>query len=248
MERINFLGVKIDNLTMEETINKVKKIIAERIPTQHVVMNASKTVMVQKNKKIKSIINDCAIVNADGQSIVWASKLLGKGLKERVTGIDLMNHLFKVSEVHGYKIYLFGATQEVIETVVEIIHTNYPDIEIAGYRNGYFSSEDNAQIVSDIEKSGADLLFVGFSSPMKEYWLAENLKRLNVPFCMGVGGSFDVLSGKTIRAPLWMQKTGLEWFYRLSQEPGRMWKRYLVGNALFMYYVFKEKFGLTKEL
>lgn len=247
MDRVKFLGVTIDNLTMEETLAKIKQIIANKVPTQHVVMNASKSVMVQKNDKIKGIINACPIVNADGQSVVWASKVLGKGLKERVTGIDLMNNLFDISENEGYKVYLLGASEDVIQTVVNVLKHKYPRLEITGYRNGYFSKEENERVVSDIEKSGADLLFVGFSSPMKEYWLAENLNRLNVPFCMGVGGSFDVLSGKTTRAPLWMQKTGLEWFYRFSQEPKRMWKRYLIGNGLFMYYVLKEKLGLTKE-
>lgn len=114
---------------------------------------------------------------------------------------------------------------------------------MSGYRNGYFSKEDNNSIIQDMRNSNAKILFVAFSSPKKEYWLAENIDKINIPFCMGVGGSFDVVVGKTKRAPLWMQKISLEWFYRFIQEPRRMWKRYLIGNIKFVYYLLKEKFN-----
>jgi N-acetylglucosaminyldiphosphoundecaprenol N-acetyl-beta-D-mannosaminyltransferase len=245
-ERVDFLGTLINNLTLEETIFEIEDVIKNRRITQHVVLNASKTVLMQSHNKLKEIINNCSLINADGQSIVWASKILGKPLKERVAGIDLMQRLVEVSEKKEYSIYFFGAKEEVVKKVVEIYKKKYPNLKIAGYRNGYFSKEENKEVVEDIKISNADILFVAFSSPKKEYWLAENIEKLNVPFCMGVGGSFDVVAGITNRAPILMQKYGLEWFYRLIQEPRRMWRRYLIGNLKFCYYVIKELLKLNK--
>ena len=126
----------------------------------------------------------------------------------------------------------------------EIFEKKYPSLQIVGYRNGYFSEEEEPQLVKDMASSGADIMFVAFSSPKKEYWIRKYLKDLNIPFVMGVGGSFDVIAGSTKRAPLWMQKCGMEWFYRFIQEPRRLWHRYIIGNISFMIYVLKYKFEL----
>lgn len=235
-------GCDVANLTMEETLKEIEKIIDNKIVTQHVVINAGKVVLMDKDKKLKRIIVDCPIINADGQSIVWASKFLRRPLQERVAGIDLMEELIKTSSEKGYRIYFFGAKEEVVENVVKHYEEKYPTLKIAGYRSGYFSEDDIPEITEEMRKSNADILFVAFSSPKKEYWLAENMKNINIPFCMGVGGSFDVVAGITKRAPIWMQKVGLEWFYRFLQEPGRMWKRYLVGNTKFILITLREKF------
>jgi N-acetylglucosaminyldiphosphoundecaprenol N-acetyl-beta-D-mannosaminyltransferase len=238
---VNILGCNINTYTMKETVDKVEKIISERKVTHHIVVNAAKIVMMQKDHKLQEIINSCGFVNPDGQSIVWASKFLGKPLPERVAGIDLMLNLIEISAGKGYRIFFLGARKETIEKVVQVLGNKYINLQIAGYRDGFFSEEENDAIVKQINASNADILFLGISSPKKEYWLAQNLNKLNVPFCMGVGGSFDVIAGLTKRAPLWMQMVGLEWFYRLIQEPKRMWKRYLVGNSIFLWLVLKEK-------
>ena len=146
-----------------------------------------------------------------------------------------------------YKIYLFGAKEEVVCKVKSIFEEKYPNLQIVGFRNGYFTEADEDDIVKDMQKSGADMLFVAFSSPKKEYWVHKYIKQLNIPFVMGVGGSFDVVVGVTKRAPLWMQKCGLEWFYRFIQEPGRMWKRYFIGNAKFVLLTYKTKFKRKKK-
>jgi N-acetylglucosaminyldiphosphoundecaprenol N-acetyl-beta-D-mannosaminyltransferase len=229
---------------MPETINIIDEYIKNRSLVQHVVINASKVVLMDKNEKLRNIIKQCPLINADGQSIVWASRVLGEPIPERVTGIDLMEEVIKLANDKGYSIYFFGAKQEVVEKVVDIYKGKYDQLKVAGYRNGYFTEKDNEKLVKDIRDSKADILFVAFSSPKKEYWLHDNLKALNVPFCMGVGGSFDVVAGVTKRAPIWMQKSGLEWFYRFLQEPKRMWRRYLVGNAKFLHIVIKEKFNI----
>lgn len=162
-------------------------------------------------------------------------------LKERVAGFDLFVRLVEEASDKNYKIYLFGAREEVVKKVKAIFERKYPTLQIVGYRNGYFTEADEPEIVKNMAESGADMMFVAFSSPKKEYWIRRYLKELNIPFVMGVGGSFDVIAGTTKRAPLWMQKCGMEWFYRFIQEPGRLWKRYLVGNVSFMIYVLQYK-------
>lgn len=240
-KRVVFLNTYVDALTMEETLQRIEEAIINKECIQHVVINAGKVNLMQKDNKLTRIINECPIINADGQSIVWASNYLGNKLPERVAGIDIFTELVEISAKNGYKPYFFGATQEVVETVVNKFKEKYPTLEVAGYRNGYFNDEESTKIAGDIKKSGADILFVAFSSPKKEFWIKEHMHIMQVPFAMGVGGSFDVIAGKTKRAPEWMQKYGLEWFYRFSQEPRRMWKRYLVGNSKFIMTVLNAK-------
>lgn len=168
-------------------------------------------------------------------------KALGIPLRERVTGIDLFNRLVELSGQKGYKIYLFGAKEEVVVKVKQIFEEKYPGIQIVGCRNGYFTEEDEPEIVKNMAESNADMMFVAFSSPKKEYWVNKYINQLNIPFVMGVGGSFDVVAGVTDRAPEWMQNHGLEWFYRFIQEPRRMWKRYIIGNAKFVSLTLKTK-------
>lgn len=238
MARQTILGVPIDPLTMEQTVARCQEFIEAGKPAQHVVLNAGKAVLMQDVPKLREIIGRCEIVNADGQSIVWAGHVLGVPVPERVAGIDLMGRLLELSEHSGYPVFFLGATQEILEAFASEVMRRFPRLRVAGKRNGYF--EDDAGVARQISASGARVLFVGISSPRKEFFLAEQLPRMGPVFAMGVGGSFDVWAGKTRRAPAWMQRAGLEWFYRLLQEPRRMWKRYLVGNTRFIYLVARE--------
>lgn len=240
-KRYQILNTYVNALSLDETIAEVEGIIQRGVPTQHVVVNASKVNLMEADKELASIVNDCPLINADGASIVWAAKRLGVPLSERVTGIDLFLELVKLSADRGYKIYLFGAKEEVVTKVKRIFEEKYPDLQIVGYRNGYFSEADEPQIVADMAASGADMMFVAFSSPKKEYWVHKYLNQIGIPFVMGVGGSFDVVAGVTDRAPEWMQNHGLEWFYRFVQEPKRLWKRYIVGNTKFVALTYKYK-------
>ncbi len=240
-KRYPILNTYVNAISMEETITEVEKIIKDRKPIQHVVINALKVNLMNEDKELKEIVNACPLINADGASILWAAKKLGVPLKERVAGIDLFLNLVKVAAEKGYKIYLFGAKEEVVQKVKNIFLKQYPALKIVGVRNGYFNEEDEAQIVEDMAVSGADMMFVAFSSPKKEYWINKYLKDLHIPFVMGVGGSFDVVAGVTTRAPEWMQNHGLEWFYRFVQEPRRLWNRYIIGNWKFVLYTYKVK-------
>lgn len=244
MNKINILNTSIHNLTMQETLQIVGHTISKEEQIHHVVVNAGKIVAMQSDLQLRQSVNESDLINADGQAVVWASRFLGKPLKERVAGIDLMVNLVEIAHQNKYKIFFFGAKEEIVKTVVEKYSNQYSSDIIAGYRNGYFKKEEEGDIAKEIAESGANILFVAISSPTKENFLYENKHLLkNVNFIMGVGGSFDVVSGKVKRAPLWMQNSGLEWFYRFAQEPKRMWKRYLVGNTKFIFLVLKEKFS-----
>lgn len=244
--RVQFLNSNIDNLTMNETLTKIDIIIKNGKPVQHVVVNANKINLMQRDLLLRSIVNSSELINADGASILLAGKLLGKPVVERVTGIDLFCELLVKCETNGYRPYFLGATKETIETLIRTIREDYPKIDIAGYRDGYFTENESEDIAAEVSATNATILFVGFSSPQKEYWINKYLGQMNVPFVMGVGGSFDVLAGKTKRAPDYLQKIGMEWFYRFAQEPRRMFRRYFVGNLLFVYYILKEKIGMNK--
>lgn len=241
--KIDFLGIPVDSITMEETINLIDIAIQRNENINHVVINAGKVVSMLNDKELFNSVVSCDIINADGQSIVWAARFLGKKLPGRVAGIDLMQELVKLAYTRNYKCFFLGADEEVVKKVVETYTEKYGSKIIAGYRNGYFTAADEPEIARQIAESGAQLLFVAITSPKKEIFLfkyKDILKRIN--FTMGVGGTFDIIAGLTKRAPKWLQNIGMEWFFRLAQEPGRMWKRYLVGNSRFIFLVFKERF------
>ncbi|OUV72776.1 MAG: glycosyltransferase [Flavobacteriales bacterium TMED123] len=243
MGKINVLNIPIDAITMQETLQKVETAIATKKQIHHTVVNAGKVVLMQTDKELEKSVVEADIINADGQAVVWAANLLGKHLPERVSGIDLMEKLVKISFEKGYKCFFLGAKEEVVKKVVDIYREQYSEQIIAGYRNGYFNKREEEKIAKKIADSGANILFVAITSPKKEIFLNTYKEQLrNVNFIMGVGGSFDVIAGKVKRAPVWMQNIGFEWFYRFLQEPRRMWKRYLIGNAKFICLVVSSIF------
>jgi N-acetylglucosaminyldiphosphoundecaprenol N-acetyl-beta-D-mannosaminyltransferase len=187
----------------------------------------------------ESVLGSDLIV-ADGLPVVWASRILGEPLPERVTGIDLFEKLLELADEERFSAYFLGATQEVLDEMLRRIEERYPRLRCAGIRDGYFQEAESEAVVREIQKASPDLLFVGISTPKKERFLQRWGESLDVPVCHGVGGSFDVLAGVTRRAPLLWQKLGLEWLYRLLQEPRRMWKRYLVTNSAFVAMLLKE--------
>ena len=244
MNEIMMLNSRIHVLTMNESVLAIENMIKTGKPHQHMVVNAAKMVMMQKDESLREAVNASDLINADGQAVVWASRFLGKPLPERVAGIDLFTNLIYLAAEKGYRPYFLGAKKSVVEQVVKRFTDQYPKLSIAGYRDGYFERRDDVEkkIAEEIKASKADMLFVAISSPFKEIFLNKWLTEMNIPFAMGVGGSFDVIAGVTNRAPVWMQKMGLEWFFRILQEPGRMWKRYAKTNFLFIWYTLKAKF------
>lgn len=241
MKRIELCNIPVDALTMQQTLEIVHQAIAEKKPIHHVVVNAAKIVNAQKDEALRNSIVNCDIINADGQAVVWASSILNKPVPERVAGIDLMENLVASAPEKGYKIFFFGAKEEVLKDVIDKYSNLYGPGIIAGYRNGYYTKEEETSIAKQIADSNADILLVAISSPKKEIFLESYKHVIKTPFIMGVGGSFDVVSGLVKRAPVWMRKFGLEWLYRTLQEPRRMWRRYFYTNSAFIYLVTKEK-------
>ena len=244
---ITMMGCRIDNLSMEETLVRIEEFIRSGQPHQHVVVNVDKLVKASRDPELRRTVNACALVNADGMPVVWASRLLGKPLKERVAGIDLFEALMRRAGDKGWRVFLLGAREEVVAAVADTYRRRYPALAIAGWRNGYWSDEEEAQVAAQVRASGADLLFVAISSPKKEQFLGRWQAEMQVPFAMGVGGTFDVAIGRVRRAPRWMQRAGLEWFYRFLQEPRRMFRRYFIDDLAFVWLFIKEAAGHRKH-
>lgn len=240
-DRTEFMGVPVDAITMQQTIERIHQSIVAGEKIQHMAINTMIILRMVEDPQFMHTLSKCEVINADGIGVVMASKLLGHPLPERVTGIDLMEALIALAAKEGFKPYFLGAQEEVVQRTVSHYRQKYPKLEIAGYRNGYFKESDEKQIAEDIRESGADMLFVAISSPKKELFLGEWRDTMNVPFCMGVGGSFDVVAGKFKRAPEWVQRAGLEWVYRWKQEPRRMFRRNAVDMPKFVAMVLASK-------
>lgn len=227
-------------MSYTEVVIAIDKLVADGRPHYLAVVNAAKVVAANKDEQLRRALVEADLVTADGMSIVWASYLLGQPLKERVTGIDLFERLIAHAASTGLSVFFLGAREEAVRGAVERFSSRHPGLLVAGYRNGYFPQSESAAVARMIKQSRADLLFVAMGSPAQEYWIAANLARTGARFALGVGGSFDHLSGLARRAPEWMQRIGLEWLYRLLREPRRLWRRYLIGNAAFIGLVIKQ--------
>jgi len=238
-------NIPIKAMTMVEALDLIHLAITNAAPLHIGVVNAAKVVNMHRNPALGDDVRSSDVIFADGASVVWASRLLRCPLPERVAGIDLMMGMLERGIQHGYRVYLLGATEEVNRTVAERIKIDFPGVVVAGRRNGYFSADEEEAIANDIALAKPDILLVAITSPKKEQFLARWSDRIQVPICHGVGGSFDVYAGKVKRAPLAWQRCGMEWLYRLLQEPGRMWKRYLVTNTIYCGLVLRE---LTRKV
>ena len=232
---VNLLGIDVCKMTMAQVLMLCASRIEARDRLLLGVVNVAKLVNARKDVELRRSIQEADIVVADGQGVVWLSRWIGNPVPERVAGIDIMIKLLELANGRAFRVYFLGATEAVVEGVVGHVRAHYPKVQIAGYRDGYFDLASEGQVVAEeIQSSKADILFVAMPSPLKENFLRCWMAVMDIPVCHGVGGSFDVVAGLVKRAPRWMQRSGLEWLYRLFQEPQRMWKRYLVTNLQFL--------------
>lgn len=238
MKEVTFLNCRMHPVTMGESVEAIKTAINQQSFFQHVVVNVAKLVNMRSDEQLFESVNDSDLINIDGQGVVLGARALGIDVPERVAGIDLFLELVEMSSEEGFPIFLLGAEQTVLDKTTEALKKQHPKLIIAGTHHGYFS--DDREIVNLVRDSGAKLMFVAMSSPRKENFINTWKSDLGVNFVMGVGGTFDVIAGKVKRAPVWMQKYGLEWLYRVIQEPRRMFKRYLVTNSKFAVLLAKE--------
>jgi N-acetylglucosaminyldiphosphoundecaprenol N-acetyl-beta-D-mannosaminyltransferase len=237
---VTIAGIPIANLSEAEAVALIDTLVSNGGPHYGAVVNAAKIVVANRDERLKRVLLEADLVTADGMSVVWASRLFGRALRERVTGIDLFERLVEHAADRELSIYFLGARDESVRQTVELLSIRHPNLRVAGYRNGYFATSESGAVADAIKLSNADLLFVAMGSPAQEYWIASNLVRTGARFALGVGGSFDHVNGRVARAPQWMQRFGLEWFHRLIHEPRRLWKRYLVGNLRFIWLVAKQ--------
>jgi N-acetylglucosaminyldiphosphoundecaprenol N-acetyl-beta-D-mannosaminyltransferase len=231
------LGHRVDRLGLEATVDRCHRALLRRERVHHVSLAAAKLVYARDDPRLARVIDSADLVNADGQAVVWASRLLGTPLPERVAGIDLMHALIGLAEVEGFRVFFLGARADVLDRAVENIRRLHPRLEVAGTHHGYFDDDENDALCDEVNAARPDVLFVAMSSPRKEYWVADCAAKLEAPLIVGVGGALDVVAGEVARAPRWLQRAGLEWAFRLAQEPQRLWKRYLVTNTRFVLLV-----------
>jgi N-acetylglucosaminyldiphosphoundecaprenol N-acetyl-beta-D-mannosaminyltransferase len=232
--------MSLDALTMEQTIARCVEAVENRESLTIGVVNAAKAVNMSHDELLRDSVTSCDLVVADGQSVVWASRFLGRPLPERVAGIDLFTSLMEEGARRSYRAYFLGARPEVLERLVAEVGRRYPGLEVAGARDGYFTDDQASDVAARIGEAKPDLLFLGMTSPKKEIFLARFATDIHAGVIHGVGGSFDVLAGKVRRAPALWQKLGMEWLYRFLQEPLRLGPRYVSTNTRFAWMVVKE--------
>lgn len=221
MDKVNILGVNVDMVTIPEAVNAIMDYLCE--DKLHIIYTPNSEIIMSayKNPEFCDILNKADLLTADGIGVVYASRILGKPIKERAAGYDITCALLERLASSEKKIFFFGGKPGVAEEARRKLLEKYPGLEFAGTRNGYFKPEDEGEIIDEINASGADILFVGIGAPAQEKWIARNAGKLNVKAAMGIGGCFDVFAGYVERAPEIYCKLGLEWFYRLVKEPWR---------------------------
>ncbi len=238
-EKINILGIQIDRVNMKEALNKVQGFIEKKEKHKLVVTpNSEIIVMALEETELAEVINSADLSVPDGAGVVLASRLLKKNLPERVAGFDLMNEIIKLSAEKEYNLYLLGGEPGTVEIVEDNLKRKYPTLKISGSHHGYLNRESLQKIIKEVNYLKPDILLIGMGVPLQEKFLGKNLLNLEVRVAMTIGGSFDVIAGKTRRAPSWMQKLNLEWLFRLLQEPRRIGR--MMALPRFALLVFRE--------
>ena len=219
MQKETYFGVDVSPMGYDEILSDVEKRMQRNEKSTIIAVNPEKVMAAEKDEQLRELINNSTYGIPDGVGILLASKLKKGAITSRVTGVDMMDRLLQFAAVKGYRVFLYGAKEEVVVAAKENIEAKYPTIDISGYENGYV--QDAAAVVKKINDAKADLLFVAMGSPKQELWIREHMNEVSAKVFQGVGGSFDVFAGNVKRAPLFFRKLGLEWFYRLMKEPQR---------------------------
>lgn len=247
--RVNIGGIKIDKYSFDEVVKLITNHALEKSRPSYVVTpNAQHIISLQKDKRFREIYRQAFLVVPDGVSLLWSAKFLQTPLNGRVNGTDLFEKLCEVAQEKGLKIFFLGGRPGAAEKAKETLQQRLPGIKIVGTHcppYGFESQEEELALInSKIKVAAPDILFVGLGAPKQEYWINDNYQELGVPISVGIGVSFELVANMVQRAPVWMQKWGLEWLFRLIVEPKRLWKRYIMGNPQFMWLVLMQRLGL----
>jgi N-acetylglucosaminyldiphosphoundecaprenol N-acetyl-beta-D-mannosaminyltransferase len=232
-KQIEILGAFVDKVTLEEAVQRTHEFILSDIHHQIVTVNVDFIRLAQENTEFMDIINHSDLAIADGMPLVWASGWAGDKLPERVTGVELVDRCCAMSAKEGYRVFLVGGEEGVADAAAEVFIKRHPGLQIVGTYSppvGPFSEEEDRKIVNMIREARPHFLFVAFGAPKQDLWIAKHRDEINVPVAVGVGGVFNFVTGRVRRAPVWMQNHGLEWLYRVFQEPRRLWKRYFLKD------------------
>ncbi|NYH87601.1 WecB/TagA/CpsF family glycosyltransferase [Actinopolymorpha rutila] len=242
--RLRVLGVPVDAVDMQGTLNWVEERVASRKSGTHLCVNAANVVRAHDDPDYLAVLERGDLIGSDGQPFVWAARALGQPLPERVAGIDLMEQVLDRSRETGWRVYLLGGRDEVVRRLAGQLSAR--GVRIVGHRDGYFGPDDASRVWDEVRSADPDVVFVGMPTPTKEHFIIEGAHQAQVPVCIGVGGSFDVLAGDLRRAPAYMQRLGLEWLFRLLQEPRRLFTRYAVTNTRFLALVLRAMVRRTR--
>jgi len=244
---VNLLGFNFLNLTMVEALENIDNLLANNNNKNNnnsiFFVNPDCINLSYMDTEYKEILLENEITFPDGIGVNIACKLLNTPLKENINGTDMFPYICRLAEEKRYRIFLLGAKKGVAVKLEKNLKEKYPNLEISGSHHGYFqwNSKEETEIIEEINNSKTDILLVAFGAPYQEKWISKNLDKLDSTINIGVGGLFDFFSGNIKRAPTWMREIGIEWIYRLLKEPVRMWKRYIIGNPLFLFRVFRFK-------
>jgi len=242
VEEINIFNIKINPLRRPDFLSIIEKGIKSGRQIAQFGVNSATINDIVRNEEFRYTINNADLVHIDGMSVVWALRSFGYTVPERVATPDLADDILAMADRQGLSIFLFGAKESTLSLCQQNIEKKFPNLIISGSRNGYYKPEEEKEIFDLINKARPDILLLGMSSPKKELFFESYRHKLEARYILGVGGYFDIMSGLIRRAPRWMQDTGLEWLFRLMQEPRRLWKRYLIGIHQFFWLVTEEKF------
>ena len=226
LQAISILGVKVHTLTIDKTLDILEKLTLDREPHMVITLNTEMVMLAQRNASFREIINNASLIIPDSMGLVWASRILGDKLPERIPGVDIVQHFGRIAGQNRFRLFLLGAAPGIAEQVAKIFQHRYQGVDIVGTYAGSPKLDEEEKICDMVNRSKAQVLLVAYKVPEQEFWIARNLNKLHVSIVMNVGGTFDFIAGVTKRAPKWMQNAGLEWFFRLVQQPQR-WRRML---------------------
>ncbi|MFD2615532.1 WecB/TagA/CpsF family glycosyltransferase [Paenibacillus gansuensis] len=243
-EKVSIFGVPFSKMNMKETVEYLTSAVNNRQATQVITANPIMVMTAVNNPDYLSMMKRAELIVPDGAGVVWAAGYVGNPVAERVTGFELLHELLRAGGRFGWKVYMLGSSPEVIEEAHNRLRAQYPGVQFVGFRDGFFGPAEDQEVIREIREAGPDLLFVARGADTQEPWIDRYKQQLNVPLMMGVGGSFDVISGKTKRAPKIFQKLRLEWFYRLLKEPSRY--RRMLALPKFAVKVMREKENVQK--
>ncbi len=237
----SILGLRVHNITKDEALDRIETLLSEERGHTVFFVNAHCVNLAWGDDRYREVVNGADLVLPDGTGMRIAGRLLGHPLRDNVNGTDLFPLLCERLQRLQAPVYLLGALPGLAEKVADWIRRTFPRLPVAGTHHGYFTPEEEPEVVTSIAASGAQVLFVAMGVPLQERWIARNLSATGVRVALGVGGLFDFYSGRIPRAPLWMRRAGIEWVFRLLQEPRRLWRRYLIGNLVFLARVLKAR-------